>query len=416
MAASLAARLAAVAALASAGCNALLGNGDFTGPTPDACSGIGCKVADCASRGLPPTSLSGTVTSPDGLLPLSGAAVYVPTAPLDALGDGPASRPCASGAPITVARTDITGHFKLDRVPSVDNLPVVIQVGKWRRELVVPAIRECDDFALSPDQTRLPRNSVEGHLPRIAVAMGNADTLECIARSIGISDSEITRSDGTGRVQLYAGPGAITMVGTAATEPVDALYDRMMQYDQMMFSCDGRAIMRPPTAPAAMKAFVDAGGWVWLEHFHANWIAAPSPFPEIATFNLNATTPPSPFTGVIDASTPRGTQFNQWMNLVAATSAPGQLQITEGRNTCIGTTALAERLIYLDPAVSGGLSGVQLLSWSTPAGGRLWFSDIHFKQPTGSATAFPTECFDIPLSPQGRAIAYQMFDQPTCMP
>jgi hypothetical protein len=163
--------------------------------------------------------------------------------------------------------------------------------------------------------------------------------------------------------------------------------------------------------------YVNARGWVWLSHFQASWVAPPSPFPLFAMFNLNGTAmPPSPVTARIDTATPRGQAFADWMALVGASPQPGLVSILNGRNTCMSIDAtMAERQIYFDPAVSNNFSGVQLLTWAPAGGGRLLFSDIHLQQPLGSPT-FPAECEPGPLTPQGKSIAFQLFDQPTCLP
>lgn len=430
---------AAAIALMLTGCNAFLDNRNFAGPgaddattgdgqggdanadgTPvDACSGIGCMVTNCASQGKQPTSVSGTVRTPDGALPLYNALVYIPTAQLDPIGDGPASPACASGAPLMHAFTDIGGHFKLENVPTVPDLRLVIQVGKWRRETPIGAVADCQELALALDDTRLPKNSSEGHLPRIAVSTGAAESLECVARSLGISDSEHTIGTGAGRVHLYAGEGSTTtMLGTDPLEPVTALYGRMSQYDMLLFSCDGRAVTRPSTVVQGLLDYVNAHGWVWLSHFHANWVAPPTPFPPFATFNINGTNnPPSPVTARIDISTPRGQSFASWMALVGASQQAGLVSIENGRNTCLDIdTAMAERQIYFDPTVSSNFNGVQLLTWAPGSGGRLLFSDIHLQQPVVSQSTFPAECQPGSLTPQGKSIAFQLFDQPTCLP
>jgi hypothetical protein len=426
----------ALVVLLSIGCNAILGNDNFRGPggvadasgdgsSGDACTGIGCMVANCASRSLPPTSLSGTVFAPDGALPMYNAVVYVPGAPLDPLLDGPANPACVSGAPVALTRTDVSGRFKLDNVPTVRNLPVVIQLGKWRREITVSTVNDCADLALPASETRLPRTTAEGHLPRIAVTTGFAECLECLVRKVGVADSEFSSGTGTGRVQLYTEPDAFTLqVGGASIEAASALQTRMMQYDILLFSCDGTESIKQPAVQQILLDYVNAGGWAWLSHLQARWVAPltppppPPPFPRFAQFDfLNTVQPPASVMARIDTATPKGRLFADWMNRVGAASSDGVMTVSFSRNTCFSVDpALAQRQIFLDPPLSSGFSGVQLFSWSAGNRGKVVFSDMHLEMPNTAATTFPGECPAEAFTPQAKMIAFQLFDQPTCVP
>jgi hypothetical protein len=94
------------------------------------------------------TTLSGTVYDPAGVHPIYNALVYVPNAPLDAV---PTGAICdqytaeASGQPITNALTDINGNFTISNVPGGSNIPLVIQVGRWRRQVTIPSVTDCVD-------------------------------------------------------------------------------------------------------------------------------------------------------------------------------------------------------------------------------------------------------------------------------
>ena len=87
-------------------------------------------------------------------------------------------------------------------VPVGTNIPVVIQTGKWRRQITLPTVKACQDNVFAgADTFRLPKNQSEGHLPKIAMTRGKARQPGMPLRRIGISDTEFTNPDGTGRDQ-----------------------------------------------------------------------------------------------------------------------------------------------------------------------------------------------------------------------
>ena len=182
------------------------GDGDG-GPSQRPCEGLECQQVACNGGGT--TSLSGTVFAPNGTLPIYNAIVYVPNAPVEPFSSkGVTCDKCGttpSGKPIATALTDAEGKFKLENVPVGKDIPVVIQIGKWRRQIKVPSVARCADTPLGAEETRLPRNRTEGDIPKIAITSGGADSLECFFRKLGVDQSEFSPGGGDGRIQLYNG-------------------------------------------------------------------------------------------------------------------------------------------------------------------------------------------------------------------
>ncbi len=102
-----------------------------------------CALKQVRCDGGATTSISGTVYDPAGLNPLYNVIVSIPNAALTAIPTG--ARRCAScdaqvsGQPIATALTDANGHFVLNNVPWNTDFPLVMQLGKWRRQITISA-------------------------------------------------------------------------------------------------------------------------------------------------------------------------------------------------------------------------------------------------------------------------------------
>ena len=177
-----------------------------------ACTGLCLKQTTCAPGAT--TSLSGVVLAPDGIEPLPNAVVYVPNAAVQPFTAGVSCSQCGSdvsGSPLVKAFTSANGTFSLTNVPvsanANDLIPVVIQLGRWRRQIQVH-VPGCVDTALPATLTHLPKNKGEGNIPLTAIVTGSADALECVFRKMGIDDEEFTNPGSPGRIQFYKANGA----------------------------------------------------------------------------------------------------------------------------------------------------------------------------------------------------------------
>lgn len=410
-------------------------NADDAPTGPDACEGLRCKVTDCAASGRPETSVSGTVFAPNGTLPLFGVTVYVPNTDPGFFTDGVKCTRCENmlpGDPITQTLSDTSGKFTLTGVPTGENIPLIITIGKWRRQVRIPHVSDCTETTIPAEQTSLPKRKTEGEMPKIAIATGSCDALECLARKLGIADSEFTNDQGDGRVHLYTSNGASRTVTNQLFSPAASLWgsvDKLRQYDLTMFSCEcsRQAAQKPQSAMDALKAYADLGGRVFLSHYHSVWISgenathAPPVWPTIAT--CSADDFPSSTSGVIDqVNNPRGAAFASWMQSVQASTGQGQFTINETRRTCTSLdNTKAERWVYLQ---SGSEELIQNFQFTTPNEiakedrcGKVVFSDMHVASGSSSSTStpFPNGCSAGQLSAQEKALAFMFFDIASCV-
>jgi hypothetical protein len=405
------------------------------------CTEGDCKVPTCSGA----TNVTGVVYDPAGKVPLYNIVVYVPNAPLETISDGVLTPGgidvvhCArcdsmlSGAPVATALTNAKGEFTLKNVPVGADIPLVIQIGKWRREVKIPNVAACATTAITDkDLTRLPRNKSEGHIPKISLTTGGADALECLLRKIGIADSEFTPETGDGRVNLYVGvngsalydPGVNAGAPFTPVEPWWNSLDNLKKYDMIIHSCEGTAnpTNKSPAATKALQDYADIGGRVFASHWHNYWFEfGPPPFMSTGNFN-HRDDPPDPFIATIDTSFPKGQALADWLVNVGGSPAPGgTLTINQGKKTLMSVNMpAAQRWIY-----STAEDSVQYFTANTPISapanaicGRVVFSDIHVSAPKGFKHGpFPSQCAVIPadLSPQEKALEFMLFDLSSCI-
>jgi hypothetical protein len=394
------------------------------------CEGLECQVDPCG--GDPDkTVLRGTVVAPEGTLPLYNVSVYVPNAPLAPLPEGVQCDTCAGldGDPIVAALTDTQGEFVLAGVPAGAEIPLVVTVGKWRRESVVK-VAACADNLAPASATRLPRNKSEGHIPRIALTTGGADPLECLLRKLGIDDAEFTAPSGDGRVNLYVAAGGGDrfvpgLNGGALFPTAPVLWGslvNLMKYDMVLMACEGNqnADQKTQTARDNLVKYAGVGGRLFFTHWHNVWIEkGPAPWPTVAQFNFQPDLP-NPSTGTIDTGFPKGLALAEWMVAVGGSQVLGEVAIKEGQHTIDAVDpGKATRWIYTKAPLP---ASVQHLSFNAPVDvpadkqcGRVVDSDIHVSSGDLPGTPFPAGCSTEGLTPQEKVLAFMFFELSACL-
>lgn len=402
------------------------------------CVGLTCQQMAC--EGGVTTRVTGTVYDPSGSLPLYNVMVYVPNAELEPLTDGASCDRCdsaASGNPIVSALSGTDGKFVLENVPVGPNIPLVIQVGKWRRQVTIPEVLPCTDNALlDVSQTRLPGNRAEGDMPRIALVTGELDALECLLRKLGIADSEFTPAADGGRISLFAGHGgsdvySSTLNAGAGIAPAAELWDdpaALMQFDAMLMACEGGEYPREKSDAARQNIYdyANAGGRIFMSHWHKIWLQeGPEQFPDVVNF-VNSDTDLT-LTANVDTTFPKGQALAEWLVNVQGSTTLGMVDLVDAQDTAESENPeLAQRWIYTseDPTT------VQYVSANTPLGsaadeqcGRIVYSNIHVT--TGNAelggtvdtpgSAFPEGCMTTELTPQEKVLAFMLFDLSSCI-
>lgn len=434
-------RLCSIAILTLSGCGSRV-------PTvaDDAGTDAAPDAAD-ASLGEPcKTTVTGIVYDPAGKRPLYDVLVFVPSAPLDPLPAGVTCDRCGaliSGKPLAAAITKPDGTFLLDGVPAGDSVPLVLQVGKWRRKVVVPHVASCANTAMTdPNTMRLPKTQSEGDMPQIAIATGGCDSEEELLVKMGIDPSEITQPDGKGRVHFYqAGYGAhYKDQPTAQASSLWTNLQTLMKYDAVILPCEcssepdwefeGQADPRfdkTPTAHQNLFDYANAGGRLFVSHYTLDaWIGGgPAPFPTTADWG----SPMAPADGrfTIETSFPKGKAFSQWLANQGSLVGPNTLAIFSPRSDVTGVENGSRSWVSYPNTM-----GVELFTFNTPVGldpakqcGRVVASDFHVSGGSGNINAGPYDPMQTPsfdpsmvsgtLSPQEQALEFMLFDLTSCV-
>lgn len=351
--------------------------------TNTTCTGLCPQQTTCPGGGT--TSISGKVTSPNGVLPIYGATVYVPNAPVQAFTTGVSCEQCGAataGKALVTTTTGPDGTFLLPNVPvsstavgKTNDIPVVIQLGRWRKQFTIQTTA-CTNTPVDDVKARLPKNKTEGDIPLTAISTGNVDGLECVFRKIGIDDTEFTDATGNGRIRLYKDNGAVissqagqcslngeacTNYGsncgytcssggrncsnlgakcnnnkgtcqdtkgvctqTAGTKPASTLYndaDELAKYDMTIFECVGKEQDKGVTSLANVMDYANKGGRVYATHYSYVWLATNSPWSTTGDWGDVDQANLNTITANIDTTFTKGQAFAQWLNIVGGLKA-----------------------------------------------------------------------------------------------
>jgi len=413
--------------IAPVGC----GSSDGGTGEPGEDGGFKADVAQQCEPGVI-TSISGTVFSPakSNPDPIYNAAVYIPAGAVEPFHKGVTCEKCGTlgeGTKVKVATlTGPDGKFKIENVTPGENVTLVVQIGRWRRQFKVPKIEACKNTEIPIEATRLPRNHTEGDIPLTAMVTGGFDPLECVLRKIGIDDDEFAAADsptiGERRIHVFKTPlGADIGGGTISGKSLWRDVNWLKRFDQVLLPCDGGEELSDKT-PESMQNLIDytsAGGRVFTTHYGYVWLKnSPDPAWQKAISWTDVSDFPAGLTGVIEQSFPKGKAMAEWLKLVGASKTLGEIDLVESRIDATASNKPAQTWIS-----SKTPSSPQHVTFNTPIDkpaadqcGRFIYSDFHVVGAEGlSGTIFPAECNSDPLTPQERVIEFMLFDLGSCV-
>jgi hypothetical protein len=407
------------------------------------CTNYACFQVSCLGGAT--TSISGTTYAPDGVDPIPNVLVYVPNGTVQPFVDGPADDTEASlvtGDPLVLTTSAANGTFTLTNVPAGTSFPLVLQAGRWRRQLTVPSLTSCVNTPVSnfnpPSDvfSRFPRTQVEGDIPKMALATGGVDALECSLRKIGIADTEFTdytvNASGLsnpGRINVFEGAGnsgakagstvhtESQLVGSTSATIAGSL---LGNYNVLLLPCQGTFGYTTADGRGNAITFAGEGGRIFATHHSDTYLDQDAAIDGAADW-LGDANSISLGSGeaTINTSFSSGMTLAQWLQDIASTTTQGQVAMTALFNDQSGVNAPTQSWATLN----GGGSHILQLSFYTPVGspaasqfGRVMYNEYHVDSTsTNDTVTFPAECTGglaktSPFTPQEHMLEYSLFD------
>lgn len=393
---------------------------------PAPCVGMQCQVPTCPAGKT--TVIEGDVYDPAAKTKLYNVLAYVPDGDLAPLAKGASCDQCGklNGKAVTTALSDEAGHFRLEGTPAGDDIPVVVQVGKFRRKITVPHVEACATTTIKDKEARLPKNQIEGDLPKVAAVTGGFDELYCLLLRVGIDATEHTTPDKPGAVHVYRGKFGPDHLQGGAPDATTLWNDekKLSEYDIVLLGCEGAAYDGPsdnksPAAKEAMRAFTAKGGRIFATHYQSTWVkdSPEEDFKTVATWR-DGSSNGAYGTNVpikVDTSFPKGVAFDKWLTNVGV-KKDGVLHADNVAAGIASTTPnVATRWLYRED----DRPGVTFMSFNTPVNaepakqcGRAVISDLHFGQELSSAK--PPQCGGL-ITDAGLALEFLLFDLSACV-
>ncbi len=407
------------------------GDGDAGAP----CEGLRCQQAACS--GGKQTTLTGIVYAPNGTLPLFNVIVYVPSSKPAPLAKGATCDKCGvvTGDPIVTTLTDSRGRFELTNVPAGKDIPVVLQIGKWRRQITIPSITACTTTTLTdPETTRLPKKRSEGDMPQIALTTGGCDKLGCMLPKVGIDASEFgVESDGpTKAVHTYIGAvPKVSAGGPPGATRAEALWgslETLKRYDLAILSCECDEKLENKGGSAngapfgAMTEYLELGGRIFTTDFMYTWYRYSTEASLRSAVSWRGGAPGGGSPMIFDSTFPKGQALVEWLSAVGATppADPGKLK----PDVVYANVRSTDPAMALTWATSENPNaGTRVFTTNVPAGlpaekqcGKGVHIDAHINQ-LGSDkvdATYPAGC-NSALKPGENLLAFFFFDVASCI-
>lgn len=381
-------------------------------------------------------TLTGTVYAPNGKDPVPGARVFIPDRVPELFAPEVKCEVCGTfGSSLTLwgETTGYDGKFAIaDVCPGTRVL--VLQNGRFRRVVKLEIESGKKTVALSADQTRMPRKAGEftsgDSVPKIAVATGDYDKMECVLRKMGLDNSAF---------DLFEGANFLKSPRTLPSfKDLIADYEKLKTYNIVFINCTENtfeAQLAKPEVQDNLRRYVRAGGRLYVTDWSYDWLEQLDIFAPFIDFErgpsnalpeaINAATIGEE--GITVDATIKDEKLANWLGLFPGAIANGRTTI---EHFAIGWVMIhdvhKDVQVWVEGKVTdqdGKIDDVRPLTvtFNFENCGKALFSSYHtegrdeeFSNFIPRPKAFPDYCGSN-SSPQDRILEYLIFDIASCI-
>ena len=378
--------------------------------------------------------IQGTVFAPNGTDPVPGATVFVPAKTPELFPPAVKCEACASLGSSNNYWTTITkwnGSFVLTGVcPGTRSL--IFQNGRFRR-LITVKVGAKTTIKIPNHQSRLPRRNrefnVSDAIPKIAVATGDYDKMECVLRKMGLQDGTYDLFEGAKLLKSFpARPSFASLVNNLS---------KMKTYNIIFINCTDNTHevqLKNSNVINNLQKYVQAGGRLYVTDWSYDWIEQVSGFAPFIDFEpgVSGSTPEPVNAAALGAdglkvqASIKDSRMAQWLTLFAGSINNGKSLIEHFLVDWVVMNKLhKEAKLWVEGTVrfkSGQTVHRPLtVTFNFKNCGKILFSSYHTEGRDAELKAYPLPAKPFPqycgshFSPQDRILEYLIFDIANCI-
>ena len=379
------------------------------------------------------TTITGTVFAPNGADPVPGASVFIPQNVPELFPPDVRCEVCGSlGGSMNLWYTTSNpdGTFKLDGV-CPGKRPLVFQNGRFRRFITVDVPAKTT-LSLTANDTRLPKRHQEFNLtdavPKIAVATGDYDKMECVLRKLGLEDKAFDRYEDA---KVLTTSPALPTFGSLVND-----LNKMKSYNIIFVNCTSNTFedeLKKAAVRQNISAYMKAGGRFYVTDWSYDWIEQVEAFSPFIDFEpgVSGTAPETPNGAALGAdglkvqATIKDANMEKWLGMVGAATG-NKVQVEHFLSDWVIMNSVGKDVkLWVEGAIKsrdGSINGTRPLTvtFNFENCGKILYTSYHTEGRDDELLSFlpkpyPSYCGTGAWSPQDRILEYLIFDIANCV-